>query len=133
LLNESDVVIIVPIKDLDRAIEFYVESLGGSLNWRGEGDMKDSSASVNIGKTEFWLSKPEKLEERALAYTSFSVKNIKEIVNGLQKKGVNFEPAESMGPETKIEGPIAFTPYGAAAFFKDSEDNLLMVWENLSD
>lgn len=130
MLGESDVVIIVPIIDMDRAITFYVDLLGGSLNWRGEGEMKDSAASVNIGKTEFWFSRPEKLEERKLAYTAFSVKNIKEVVSGLQKKGVNFESAESMGSDTRIEDPITYTPYGAAAFFKDSEDNLLMLWEN---
>ena len=130
LLSESNVVIIVPIEDLDRAIKFYTETLGGELTMRAEGDMKDTWASLNIGKTEFWLSKPEKLEQRELAYSAYVVKNIRETVIGLQRKGVIFEPAEMMGPDTKIEGPISVASFGAAAFFKDSEGNLLMVHEN---
>jgi predicted enzyme related to lactoylglutathione lyase len=133
LLSESNVVIIVPIEDLDRAIKFYTETLGGELTMRAEGDMNDMWASLNIGKTEFWLTKPEKHEKRELAYNAHVVKNIRETVSGLQRKGVIFEPAELMRPDTKIEGPISVTPYGAAAFFKDSEGNLLMVFENPSE
>jgi hypothetical protein len=35
-----------------------------------------------------------------------------------------------MSKETKVEGPIAYESFGASAFFKDSEGNLLMVWQN---
>ena len=35
-----------------------------------------------------------------------------------------------MGPKSRVEGPIAFETFGAAAFFKDPEGNLLMIWQN---
>ncbi|MBI2185385.1 MAG: VOC family protein [Thaumarchaeota archaeon] len=131
MLSQSNFAAIIPIKNMDRAIKFYTDKLGGKLNMRGEGDMKDSWASVTLSKTEFWLLEPEKREKIELAYNAFIVKDIKETVGELREKGVRFLPAEKMGPDTKIDGPIAYMPWGAkSAFFKDSEGNLLMLWEN---
>ena len=45
-------------------------------------------------------------------------------------RGVKFLPGEKMGEKSKVEGPITFEEYGASAFFKDTEGNLLMVWQN---
>jgi catechol 2,3-dioxygenase-like lactoylglutathione lyase family enzyme len=120
----------MPVKDMDRAVKFYTKSLGGKLTYRGEGDMKDSMASVKLGKEEFWLITPESWEKRELSYSAFLVKNIKAAVKELEGKGVKFNPGEKMGKESKVEGPITYEPWGASAFFKDSEGNLLMVWQN---
>jgi catechol 2,3-dioxygenase-like lactoylglutathione lyase family enzyme len=64
---------------MNRAIKFYTAILGGRLNMRAEGEMKNYWASVNIAKTEFWLVKPEK-SEKDLAYSTFVVKDIKKTV-----------------------------------------------------
>ena len=37
---------LVPVRNMDRAVKFYTESLGGKLLHRMEGDMKDFWASV---------------------------------------------------------------------------------------
>jgi len=97
---------------------------------RAPGDMKNSWASVNLGKSEFWLVKPDKNEKRDLAYSAFVVKDIKKTVERLKRKKVRFLPAERMGADSKVDGPISYSPYGAAAILKDSEGNLLMLWEN---
>jgi hypothetical protein len=91
--------------------------------------MRNFWASVNVGKTEFWLIKPEKREKLDLAYSTFIVKDIRKTVSALRKKRVTFLRAERMGPDSTIEGPIVTGTYGASAFFKDSEGNLLMLWE----
>ena len=57
------------------------------------------------------------------------VKNVKKTVKDLQKNGVKFEPGEKMGEGSKVEGPITSDSFGAEAFFKDSEGNLLMVYQ----
>ena len=130
MLSEAGFATLVPIRNMDRAIGYYTNVLGGSVNMRAEGEMKNYWASVNVGKAEFWLVKPEKREKRTLAYSTFVVKDIRKTVSNLKDKGVKFLRAEKMGPDSKIEGPISFTPYGAEAFFKDSEGNLSMLWEN---
>ena len=130
MFSKSGYATIVPVRNMSRALKFYTEALGGKLVYRGEGDMKDYWASVKVGREEFWLTAPEKREKRDLAYSVFLVKDIRAAVKELQGRGVKFQPAEKMSEETKVEGPIAHEKFGSAAFFKDSEGNLLMVWQN---
>jgi catechol 2,3-dioxygenase-like lactoylglutathione lyase family enzyme len=130
MFSKSGYATLIPVKKMDRAIKFYTESLGAKLTYRAEGDMKDFWASIKFGREDFWLVAPETQEKRDLAYSVFLVKNIKAAVKELQKKGVKFEPGEKMGKESRVEGPITFEASGASAFFKDSEGNLLMVWQN---
>ena len=129
MLDKAGFVTFVTIKKMDRALKFYTDGLGGKLISRGEGEMEDSWASVKIGKNEFWLVKPETWEKRELTYNAFVVDDISAAVSELKGRGVKFSRAERSGPETKIEGPISRDPWGAEAFFKDSEGNLLMLWQ----
>lgn len=130
MLTKASFATMIPIRNMDRAIKFYRKALGGSLNMRAPGDMRNYWASVSVGKSEFWLIRPDKREKRDLAYSTFVVRDIKKTVAGLKKKGVRFLPGEKMGPDSKVEGPIVYSPYGAGAMFKDSEGNLFMLWEN---
>ena len=130
MLSKADFATLVPIRNMDRALKFYTKTLGGSLNMRAPGEMKNSWASVNLGRTEFWLVMPEKHEKRDLAYSTFVVKDIKKTVGGLKRRRVKFLPAERMGGDSKIDGSISYSPYGASGILKDSEGNLLMLWEN---
>ena len=129
MLDKAGFVTFVTIKKMDRALKFYTDGLGGKLISRGEGEMEDSWASVKIGKNEFWLVKPETWEKRELTYNAFVVDDISAAVSELKSRGIKFSRAERSGPETKIEGPISRDPWGAEAFFKDSEGNLLMLWQ----
>lgn len=115
---------------MDRAINFYTKKLGGKLLYRGQGEMKNWWASMKLADQEIWFVNPEEREKRTLAYTTFLVQDIKKFVAGLQAKGVKFNRAQKASPESRLEGPIAFDTFGASAFFKDSEGNLLMVWQN---
>jgi len=130
--SESGFATLIPVRNMDRAVGFYTKSLGGTLTYRDKGDMKDFWASLKLGKEEFWLISPQKWERRTLAYSTFVVKDIKAVVAELKGRGVKFQKAEKMSKQTKIEGSIAYEPFGASAFFKDSEGNLLMVWQNPS-
>ena len=130
MLSESSThATLVPVRDMDRAVKFYTETLGGKLRFRGEGKMKDFWASVKVSRSEFWLVSPQEKEKRTLAYSVFLVKDIKATVEDLKSRGVRFQPAEKTETTTKVEGPIAYDMGGAAAFFKDSEGNLLMLWQ----
>jgi catechol 2,3-dioxygenase-like lactoylglutathione lyase family enzyme len=129
MLEKAGFVTFVTVKKMDRAIKFYTDGLGGKLVSRGEGEMKDSWASVKIGKSEFWLIIPSDWEKRELSYSAFIVDDMAAAVADLRKRGVKFNRAEKYDSETKIEGPIARHSWGAEAFFKDSEGNLLMLWQ----
>jgi catechol 2,3-dioxygenase-like lactoylglutathione lyase family enzyme len=117
---------------MDRALKFYTKTLGGRLQSRPDGEMKDMWASVKIGKEEFWLVKPSESQGKKpdLAFSTFVVKNIKAEVTDLKKHGAKFEKAEKMEWTTKVDGPISYDAIGATAFFKDSEGNLLMLYQS---
>ena len=130
MLGKAKFATLMPIKNMNRAIRFYTKSLGGKLQERATGAMKNDWASVKVAGEQIWLITPSKREKRTVAYSTFVVSDIKRTVKALTKSGVKFDKAEDMGPGTRIEGPIAYAPWGASAFFQDSEGNLLMVWQN---
>jgi catechol 2,3-dioxygenase-like lactoylglutathione lyase family enzyme len=131
VLSSAGYATLIPVKKMNRAIGFYTKSLGGKLTYRGEGEMKDYWASVRVGKEEFWLVVPEKWEKRDLAYSVFVVKSIARASKALEKQGVKFDPGEKMGEGSRVVGAITYQSGGASAFFKDSEGNLLMLWQNI--
>lgn len=130
MFSKAGFATLVTVRNMNRAVKFYTEALGGKLTYRGEGDMKDSWASVKLGSEEFWLITPQVWERRTLSYSVFLVKDVKAVVEELKGRGVRFQPAEKGSKESRIEGPIVYEPFGASAFFKDSEGNLFMVWQN---
>ena len=117
---------------MDRAVKFYTSTLGGKLIYRMEGEMKDFWASVKVSGSEFWLVSPEEQEKRELAYDVFTVDDIKTAISELKAKGVRFNKGEKMGKDSRVEGPITYDSGGAMAYFKDTEGNLLMLWQNMS-
>jgi len=130
MLSESRLATLIPIRDMDRAIKFYTKTLGGKLEFRGAGEMKDAWAALTVGGSPVWLIAPEKREKRALAYNTFLVGDAKSAVDELKRKGVKFLRAQRMGPDSRIEGPITYESFGASAFFRDSEGNVMMIWQN---
>ncbi|MGA2664611.1 MAG: VOC family protein [Nitrososphaerales archaeon] len=129
LSESSKYATLVPVRDMDRAVKFYTETLGGKLLSRADREMKDFWASVRVSKAEFWLIAPPEKEKRELAYSAFLVKDIEAAVKDLKDKGVKFQRAEKNESTTKVAGPISYDPVGATAFFKDSEGNLLMLFK----
>jgi catechol 2,3-dioxygenase-like lactoylglutathione lyase family enzyme len=132
MLSKASFATLTPVKNMDRAIKFYTKTLGGRLLMRAEGEMKDMWASVRIGKEEFWLirSTDQQGKKPDLAFSTFIVKNIKSEVANLKKKGAKFDTPETGEWTKKVEGPIAYDPVGATAFLKDSEGNLLMLFQS---
>lgn len=130
MASDARLVALIPVKKMSRAIDFYTKKLDAKLLYRAEGEMKDFWADLKVGGVEVWFVAPEKQEKRRLAYHTFSVKNIKRFVAKLKKRGVKFSKAEPMNKKSRVEGPIVFEEFGASAFFKDTEGNLLMVWQN---
>ena len=130
VLSKARVATLLPIRNMNRALSFYTQKLGAKLVYRGEGSMKNSWAWIHLGNQDFWFVTPDRREARKLSYTTFLVRNIEFVVGGLKRKGVKFARPEKMSRKSKVKGSITYEEYGASAFFKDSEGNLLMVWQN---
>jgi len=129
--SKTSLVTLVPVRDMNRAIRFYTKVLGGELEERGRGQMRNYWAGIRLGPHPIWLVGGTKPEKRTRAYSLFLVKNIRRTVKRLKARGLRFQRAEKTGPRTKVEGVIAWEAWGGSAFFKDTEGNLWMIWENI--
>ena len=129
--KEAQLVSLIPVKKMDRAVRFYTKKLGASVVMRPKGEMGKWWASIQVGAVGAWLVVPEKAEKRSLSYLTLVVADIKGYVAGLKRRGVRFARAQRMSKETKVDGSIAWESFGGSAFFKDSEGNLLMVWQSI--
>lgn len=102
----------IPVKDLNRALDFYKEKLGLSLLFH-----TDNMAFFECNGFRLMLTRPEK---EAFAHSSsviyFQVKNIKDTYEHLINKEVTF-----------IDEPHLVAKMGQTetwmVFFKDTEDN----------
>jgi catechol 2,3-dioxygenase-like lactoylglutathione lyase family enzyme len=126
-----ELVSLVQVKKMDRAIEFYRKNLGAKVVMRGTGPMKDYWSSLEVAGANVWLVRGGPAEKRKLAYHAFVTKDIRKFVATLKRRKVRFDKAERSTPDTKVEGEIAFEGFGASAFFHDTEGNLLMAWQTM--
>jgi methylmalonyl-CoA/ethylmalonyl-CoA epimerase len=102
----------VPVKDLNRALDFYKEKLGLSLLFT-----TDSMAFFECNGMRLMLSLPEKDEySHSSSVIYFQVNNIKETYENLLGKDVSF-----------IDKPHVVAKMGQTetwmVFFKDTEGN----------
>ena len=74
MLSKADFATIIAVRNMDRAIKFYTKVLGGKLEMRAPGEMKDIWASIRIGKESFWLGpRDPKLKKLDFAFSNFIV------------------------------------------------------------
>ena len=124
MLANSPIRPTIPVVDLDRAKRFYETTLGVkpiSAN-------NDNISGIAIFECgygtlmELYQRGPSKADHTV---ATFEVSNIEEEVNMLRGKGVNFEDYDM--PEIKTQNGIATQGSVKAAWFKDSEGNILCI------
>lgn len=102
----------IPVKDIQRAIRFYMDLLGLPLLFN-----TDNMAFFECNETRLLLSLPEKEEfAHSSSVIYFQVNHLKEVYEELLKKGVSF-----------IDEPHMVAKMGQTetwmTFFKDTEGN----------
>jgi predicted enzyme related to lactoylglutathione lyase len=122
MLNASKVTANIPASDLDRARRYYADTLGLNPAEEGEGGLVYTTA----GGTTFFLYQTEFAGQAGHTIAQFHVDDIQAEVKDLQSKGVSFEHYDL--PGVTWDGDIANVPdMGHAAWFKDSENNILCL------
>jgi predicted enzyme related to lactoylglutathione lyase len=122
MLNDSKVTANIPAGDLERAKRFYSDKLGLSPAQEGVG----GAVYTTAGGTTFFLYETEFAGQAGHTIAQFHVQDIGQEVKELREKGVEFEHYDL--PGTTWDGDIAYIPeMGHAAWFKDSEDNILCI------
>jgi catechol 2,3-dioxygenase-like lactoylglutathione lyase family enzyme len=127
MLNHSAVEANIPAADLDRAREFYSDRLGltpvaeygniGSLRYQ-----TDNGTFFNVYRTEY-------AGQAGHTIAQWHVDDVDKEVHDLREKGVVFEVYDDM-PGVEWNDQVASLPgMGKAAWFKDSEGNIMCVDE----
>ena len=125
MLATSRMTTILPVVDADRAREFYGKVLGlTDLGQTGDGKYLFSSASGLIALLP--KPAPTKAEHTAV---SFEVPDAAKMVQQLTARGVKFEDYDL--PGLKTVNNVCVLGSEKAAWFKDTEGNLLCIHEVL--
>ena len=126
MLTKAAVTTMLPVKDLNRAREFYEKKLGlKPLGSRQDGKFLFAGGD---GGTLALFPKPEgtKAEHTAV---SFLVKDIAREIKELAARGVVFEDYDFPGLQT--ENHVCVLGSEKAAWFKDTEGNYLCLHEDI--
>jgi predicted enzyme related to lactoylglutathione lyase len=116
----------IPAKDMARARRFYEEKLG----WRPKQEISGGVAYEFAGGTACFLYPTPNAGTSKASQAFWSVDDVEREVAELRKRGVTFEDYDMPG-EKSPSGVI--TAGGAkAAWFKDSEGNIMAVIQNVS-
>ena len=124
-LAGAEVTVILPVKELERARDFYVKQLGLDP----EGLAPDGKFVLRAKGTRVALMpKPggTKAEHTAL---SFKVENIAADIKALKARGVSFHDYDL--PGFKTVDHIAVLANETAAWFSDPEGNILCLHEEV--
>ncbi len=126
MLTKAPVTTMLPVKDLNRAREFYEKRLGlKPIGARQDGKFLFVGGN---GGTIALFPKPEgtKAEHTVV---SFLVKDIAREIKELEQKGVVFEDYDF--PGLKTVNHVCVLGSEKAAWFKDTEGNYLCLHEDI--
>ena len=125
MLTRAPVMTMLPVKDLERARDFYVNKLG----LEAEGLAADGKFVLRGNGTKFGLiPKPEgtKAEHTAVG---FEVDDVAAEIKSLKSRGVRFEDYDF--PNFKTVDHVIVLGTDKAAWFKDTEGNILCLHQDL--
>jgi catechol 2,3-dioxygenase-like lactoylglutathione lyase family enzyme len=122
MLNESKVTANVPASDLERARRFYADVLGLKPASENPGGL----VFTTEGGTSFFLYETEYAGKAEHTIAQWHVGNVADEVRGLKAKGLAFEHYDM--PGVSWDGDVALMEgMGSAAWFKDSEGNIMCL------
>jgi catechol 2,3-dioxygenase-like lactoylglutathione lyase family enzyme len=123
MIGKADATPMIAVKDLDRAKQFYEETLGleAKDEWGGEGvTLKSGDTTINVYRSEFAGT------NKATALT-FDVDDIDKEVSELKGKGIFFEHYDL--PGLTRQGDLHVAEGFKTAWFKDPDGNILSLIE----
>ena len=126
MLSQSRVEANIPAADIERAKAFYADKLGlGPAAEPFPGYLRyetSNGTAFNIYQTQY-------AGQAGHTIAQIHVQDVEKEVEDLKAKGVSFEVYDDM-PGVEWRGEVAVMPeMGKAAWFKDSEGNILCIDE----
>ena len=125
MLQQAAITVMLPVKNLERAREFYEHCLGFEPGER-HADGKYVYRAAGAYLALFPKEEGTRAEHTAV---SFEVKDVAREVDELTKRGVRFEDYDY--PGLKTVNKVCVLGSEKAAWFKDPEGNILCIHQPL--
>ncbi|MEU6620599.1 VOC family protein [Streptomyces litmocidini] len=122
MLSDSPIAAIIPVNDMNRAKQFYSETLGLSLTKESPEDTRYECGGTIIGLYETPYG-----GQASHTLASWKVDDLDGEMKELRSRGVTFEEYDLPGIKT-VDGVVESDTM-RGAWFKDSEGNILCVME----
>lgn len=124
MLKDLDIMAVLPATDMSRARDFYQNVLGLD----SPDTMNEENLLYHSGDgTAFLLYKTDNAGSAQNTQMGWSTEDIDADVAALRDRGVVFEEYDFPGVRT--QDGVAVMPVGRAAWFKDSEGNILNLFQ----
>jgi catechol 2,3-dioxygenase-like lactoylglutathione lyase family enzyme len=120
MLERAEFVAMLPVADIERAAGWYRDKLGFEPTSRDAG-----GAHYRVGPARFDLYVTQYAGTAQHTQAGWMVDDVERTVEEMRRRGVVFEEYDVPGLKT-VDG-IADLGYERAAWFKDSEGNILAV------
>ena len=126
MLKDANIGVVLAVKDLARAREFY----GGKLGLDEETGNDPGGVFYKSGNGKFYVYESQFAGSNQATAATWQVDNIEYVVSELESKGVTFEHYDDM-PGVKRDGNLHVMDKLKAAWFKDPDGNILNIVEGM--
>jgi catechol 2,3-dioxygenase-like lactoylglutathione lyase family enzyme len=127
VLADAEEAAIVPVADIDRAIEFYGSVLGLEMQARREDLPENREAEFRAANGTLLAYESAGAGQSRHTVAGFLVDDVEQAVDELRRRGLAFEEYDT--PNLKTENAIATIGPERAAWFKDPDGNILTVFQ----
>jgi catechol 2,3-dioxygenase-like lactoylglutathione lyase family enzyme len=125
MLKDAEIGAVVPVSDVEQAIEFYGNVLGLEMQERRDDLPQNREAEFRAGDGTLLAYESVGAGQSRHTVAGFRVRDIDGTVAGLRDRGVQFEEYDL--PDLKTENGIATVGDVRAAWFRDPDGNILAV------
>jgi catechol 2,3-dioxygenase-like lactoylglutathione lyase family enzyme len=123
MLRKAEIAAIVPVSNVDKAVEFYGNVLGLELDVRRDDLPENREAEFRAGDGSLVLYESVAAGQSRGTVAGFRVEDLDAVVAGLRERGVAFEEYDL--PDLKTENGIASIGDLRAAWARDPDGNII--------
>ena len=123
MLGKAEIAAIVPVSDVEKAVEFYGGALGLELQIRRDDLPENREAEFRAGDGTLVVYESVAAGQSRGTLAAFRVEEIDSVVAGLRERGVAFEEYDL--PDLKTDNGIASIGDLRAAWARDPDGNII--------
>jgi catechol 2,3-dioxygenase-like lactoylglutathione lyase family enzyme len=123
MLENADIAAIVPVSDIDKAVDFYGGVLGLRLDVRRDDLPENREAEFRAGDGTLVVYESVAAGQSRGTMAAFRVDDLETVASSLRENGLAFEEYDT--PDLKTENGVARIGDLLAAWAKDPDGNII--------